>query len=85
MGWAEVSAPVPVQAALAPASQAPGLGLALVQQAERLPALVPGPVLARALEQASVPGLASARARAPVPGFQPLAARPWELRPFART
>lgn len=76
--WSEVSAPVLVLAALAqvlqvPVPQVPGPVRALARPAERLPALV----------QARVPELASALA--PVPGFQPLAARPWELRPCART
>jgi len=74
----EVSAPVPVPAALVPASQAPG-------PAERLLALVPVWALVQALAQAWVPGLASAQGPVQVPGFQPLAARPWGLRPSART
>jgi hypothetical protein len=76
--WSEVSAPVLVLAALAQASQVPGpVRAQAVVPAERLPALVQA--LAR------VPELASALAPVQVPGFQPLAARPWELRPCART
>jgi len=75
---------VPVPAALAPVlrvpvPQVPGPVRALARRAERLLALVP--VLAQVQAQAWVPGLASAL----VPGFQPLAARPWGLRPCART
>jgi hypothetical protein len=77
----EVSAPEQVLAALAQASLAPVPALAL--PAERLQALVL--VRALALVQALVPGLASAPAPVQVPGFQPLAARPWGLRPCART
>jgi len=83
---------VPVLAALAPVPrvpvpQVPGPVRALARPAERLLALVPVPVLAQvqALAQAWVPGLASALVPVQVPGFQPLAARPWELRPCART
>jgi hypothetical protein len=78
-----VSVPEQVLAALAQASLVPVRALAqpaerlLAQPAERLPALV------QALER--VPGLASALALVPVPGFQPLAVRPWGLRPCART
>jgi len=69
---------VPVLAALAPVPrvpvpQVPGPVRALARPAERLLALVP------------VPGLASALVPVQVPGFQPLAARPWGLRPCART
>jgi len=39
----------------------------------------------QALAQAWVPGLASARGPVRVPGSQPLAPRPWGLRPSART
>ena len=60
-------------------------GWARVQPAERLPARAQEPVSARVQAQASVPGLASALASAPGPGFQPLAARPWALRPCAHT
>jgi len=78
--WSEVSAPVLVLAALAqvlqvPVPRVPEPVRALARPAERLPALV----------QALVPELALALARVQVPGFQPLAARPWELRPCART
>ena len=72
------SAPVLVLAALAQASQVPApVRAQAVVPAERLPALV------QALAQ--VPVLASALAPVQVPGFQPLAARPWGLRPCART
>ena len=54
---------------------------ALARPAERLQALVP----VRALVQAQAQVRALASARAPVPEFQPLAARPWGLRPCART
>jgi len=74
---------VPVPAALAPVPQVPGPVRALARPAERLRALVP--VLAQVLAQAWVPGLASALVPVRVPGFQPLAARPWGLRPCART
>ena len=89
--------PVLAQVPLAQAAQVPVLARA--QPAER--PLVPVPVWARvqalaqarvqALAQARVqalawvPGLASARAPVRVPGFQPLALRPWGLRPCAHT
>ena len=44
--------------------------------AERLLALVPARAQVQALAQAWVPELASALVPVPVPGFQPLAARP---------
>jgi hypothetical protein len=69
------SAPVLVPAALVQASQVPVPVRA--QAAARLPVLVQA--LAR------VPVLASALASVQVPGFQPLVARPWGLRPCART
>jgi len=82
----EVSAPVPVPAALVPASQVPGpVRAQALGPAERLLALVPVWALVQALAQAWVPGLASAQGPVQVPGFQPLAARPWGLRPSART
>lgn len=81
---------VPVPAALAPVPrvpvpQVPGPVRALARPAERLLALVPVLAQVQALAQAWVPGLASALVPAQVPGFQPLAARPWGLRPCART
>ena len=75
--WSEVSAPEQVLAALAQASRVPVPVRALARPAERLLALVQA--------QARVPGLASALVPVQVPGFQPLAARPWGLRPCART
>jgi len=69
--WSEVSAPVLELAALAQVLQVPGPVRALAQPAERLPALVQA--LARVPELVQVPVL------------RPLAARPWELRPCART
>ena len=81
---------VPVPAALAPVLRVPVPQVpvrALARPAERLLAL--GPVWAQvqvqALAQAWVPGLASALVPVRVPGFQPLAAPPWGLRPCART
>jgi len=81
---------VPVLAALAPVPrvpvpQVPGPVRALARPAERLLALVPVRALVQALAQAWVPGLASAREPVQVPGFQPLAARPWGPRLSART
>jgi len=68
------SAPVLVPAALVQASQVPApVRAQAVVPAARLPALVRVPVLAAAL------------ASVQVPGFQPLVARPWGLRPCART
>ena len=72
-----LAAPVPVLRV--PVPQVPEPVRALARPAER--PLVP--VLA--LVQAWVPGLASALVPVQVPGFQPLAARPWGLRPCART
>lgn len=69
-----------------PVSQAPGPVRAQAPvPAERLLALVPVRALVQALAQAWVPGLASAREPVQVPGFQPLAARPWGPRLSART
>jgi len=75
------------QAFQVPVPQGPGPVerlLALVP-AERLLALAPVSVPGRAAEEALVPGRASALGPVPVPGFQPLAARPWGLRPCAHT
>lgn len=81
---------VPVPAALAPVlqvpvPQVPGPVRALARPAERLLALGPVRAQVQALAQAWVPGLASALVPVRVPGFQPLAAPPWGLRPCART
>ena len=81
---------VPVPAALAPVlrvpvPQVPGPVRALARPVERLLALGPVWAQVQALAQAWVPGLASALVPVRVPGFQPLAAPPWGLRPCART
>ena len=79
--WSEVSAPVPVllaQAFQVPVPQVP-------VPVERLLAPVPVSVPGQAAEEALVPGRASALGPVPVPGFQPLAAQPWGLRPCAHT
>jgi len=76
---------VPVPAALAPVPQVPGPVRALARPVEQLLALGPVWAQVQALAQAWVLGLASALVPVRVPGFQPLAARPWGLRPCART
>ena len=78
-----LAAPVPVLRV--PVPQVPEAVRALARPAERLLALGPVWAQVQALAEAWVPGLASALVPVQVPGFQPLAARPWGLRPCART
>lgn len=78
-----LAAPVPVLRV--PVPQVPEPVRALARPAERLLALGPAWAQVQALAEAWVPGLASALVPVQVPGFQPLAARPWGLRPCART
>ena len=81
-----------MQASQGPVPLVPGLPVPValplvVVPAVRLLAPEPGSALVLVAEQASVPGLASAKGPEPVqvPGPQPSAAPPWGPRPCART